>query len=116
MTQDDCIFCRIAAGEIQAEIVYEDDQCLAFRDINPQAPVHILLIPRRHIERLDDLDEGQRALAGHLLERVSHIAAREGLAEDGFRTVINCGKQAGQDVFHIHLHILSGRKLTWPPG
>ena len=115
-TDADCIFCRIVAGEIPAETVYEDDRCLAFRDIKPQAPTHILLIPKDHIARLDDLDEARRDLAGHLLERAAHVAREEGLSERGFRTVINTGTGGGQEVFHIHIHLLAGRAFAWPPG
>lgn len=112
----DCIFCKIVSGEIPAEKVYEDDRCLAFRDINPQAPVHILLIPKEHIARLDELDPARRDLAGHLLERAAHVAGEEGLSEGGFRTVVNTGAGAGQEVFHIHIHLLAGRDFVWPPG
>jgi len=112
----DCIFCKIAAGEIPAEKVYEDDQVVGFRDLNPQAPVHVLLIPRRHIATLNDLTEGDEALVGHLYHVAARIAADEGLAERGYRTVMNCNAEGGQTVFHIHLHLLGGRQMTWPPG
>ncbi|MFW5856601.1 MAG: histidine triad nucleotide-binding protein [Planctomycetota bacterium] len=115
-TDADCLFCKIVAGDIPAETVYEDDRCLAFRDINPQAPTHILLIPKDHIARLDDLDDTQRDLAGRLLERAAHVAREEGLSEGGFRTVINTGAGGGQEVFHIHIHLLAGRPFAWPPG
>ncbi len=112
----DCIFCKIAAGEIPAEKVYEDDQVVGFRDLNPQAPVHLLLIPRRHIATLNDLSEADEALVGHLCRVAAKVAADEGLAERGYRTVMNCNAEGGQTVFHIHLHLLGGRQMTWPPG
>ncbi len=110
----DCLFCKMANGEIKPDIVYEDDTVLAFRDINPQAPVHILIIPKRHIATLNDLDDVE--LAGTLLVTASNIARQENLAADGYRTVFNCNKQGGQEVYHIHLHLLGGRQMTWPPG
>ncbi len=112
----ECIFCKIAKGEIPAEMVYENDQVLAFRDLNPQAPVHILVIPRRHIATLNDLDEGDADLMGRLYLAAKRIAADEGIAESGYRTVINCNAGAGQTVFHVHLHLLGGRPMGWPPG
>ena len=112
----DCIFCKIAAGEIPADKVYEDDQVVAFRDLSPQAPVHVLVIPRRHIPTLDDLTEGDEPLVGHMYRVAARIAADEGLAERGYRTVMNCNAEGGQTVFHIHLHLLGGRQMTWPPG
>ena len=112
----ECIFCKIAKGEIPAEKVYENDQVLAFRDLNPQAPVHILVIPRRHIATLNDLDEGDADLMGRLYLAAKRIAADEGIAESGYRTVINCNAGAGQTVFHVHLHLLGGRPMGWPPG
>jgi len=112
----ECIFCKIAEGGIPAEVVYEDDQVLAFRDLNPQAPVHILVIPRKHIATLNDLDDGDAELMGRLYLAAKRIAADEGIAESGYRTVINCNAGAGQTVFHIHLHLLGGRPMGWPPG
>jgi len=109
------IFSKIINREIDADIVYEDDLCLAFRDVNPQAPVHVLLIPKKPIESLDGFDESDTALAGHLLSKVSEVAAEQGLS-NGYRTVINTGQEGGQTVFHLHIHILGGRSLTWPPG
>ncbi len=109
------IFSRIIRREVPADIVYEDERCLAFRDVNPQAPVHVLLIPKKPIESLDSLSEDDRELAGHLLMKVPEIAAQLGLS-DGYRTVINTGANGGQTVFHLHLHILGGRGLSWPPG
>ncbi|MCP5307442.1 MAG: histidine triad nucleotide-binding protein [Chromatiaceae bacterium] len=113
---NDCIFCKIAAGEIPADIVYDDGEVLAFRDINPEAPVHLLLIPRRHIATLNDLSEADAALVGRLYLAGQQIAMELGVAESGYRTVINCNRDAGQLVFHIHMHLLAGRELGWPPG
>ena len=113
---NDCIFCKIAAGEIPADIVYDDGEVLAFRDINPEAPVHLLLIPRRHIATLNDLSEADAALVGRLHLAGKQIAAELGVAESGYRTVINCNRDAGQLVFHIHMHLLAGRELGGAPG
>jgi histidine triad (HIT) family protein len=115
-TGEDCIFCKIVAGEIPAKVVYEDDRAIAFRDINPQAPTHALVIPRAHIPSLAEADEGEEALLGHLLRVAARVAAADGHADAGYRTVINNGAGAGQTVFHIHVHVLGGRRLTWPPG
>lgn len=113
-TMSDCLFCKLAAGEIKPTTVYETEHVLAFRDIKPRAPTHILVIPKQHIATLDDLeDEG---LAGKLLLAVRAIARQEGIADDGYRTVINCRGDGGQEVFHLHLHLLGGRTLHWPPG
>jgi len=112
----DCIFCKIVQGEIPAEVVYEDDEVLAFRDLNPQAPVHVLVIPKRHLATTNDLTDDDAALAGRLLLAAKAVAAQEGIAQEGYRTVINCNAGAGQTVFHIHLHLLGGRPLGWPPG
>lgn len=111
-----CLFCRIVAGEIPASIVYQDDRIVAFRDINPQAPGHVLLIPRRHIATLNDLSSEDDALVGELVRRGAAIARELGYSERGYRAVFNCNAEAGQTVFHIHLHLLGGRKFTWPPG
>jgi histidine triad (HIT) family protein len=116
MTGSDCLFCRILAGEIPAEVVYESKTALAFRDINPQAPTHVLIIPRRHITTINDLGAEDEGLVGSLFTAAKAVAAQEGLADDGYRTVMNCGEGAGQSVFHIHLHLLGGRLLNWPPG
>jgi len=110
----DCLFCKMVAGEIKPDIVYQDEAVLAFRDINPQAPVHILIIPKKHVETLNDLDDS--VLAGHLLKTAVSLAKQEGLAEDGYRTVFNCNKDGGQEVFHLHMHLLGGRQMSWPPG
>ncbi|MEW6218049.1 MAG: histidine triad nucleotide-binding protein [Thermodesulfobacteriota bacterium] len=112
----DCLFCKMVRGEIKPDVVLEDDQVLAFRDIRPQAPVHILVIPKRHIPTTNDLGAGDAALVGHLLLTAAAIARQEGIADSGYRTVLNCNADAGQEVFHIHLHLLGGRRLTWPPG
>ncbi len=112
----DCIFCKIAAGEIPATKVYDDGEVLAFRDINPEAPVHLLVIPRRHIATLNDLTAADVALIGRLYLAAKQVATELGVAENGYRTVINCNRDAGQIVFHVHMHLLAGRELGWPPG
>ena len=116
MAGDDCIFCKIVAGSIPAAKIYEDDRAVVFRDINPQAPTHALVIPRAHVASLDEATEGDEALLGHLLLVAARVARDEGLAESGYRTVVNTGPGAGQTVFHVHVHLLGGRSLTWPPG
>ena len=110
----DCLFCKMVSGVIIPDVVFEDDKVLAFRDLNPQAPVHILIIPKTHIATLNDLDDTQ--LAGHLLQTAVKIAQAEGLAETGYRTLFNCNQHGGQEVYHLHLHLLGGRQLMWPPG
>jgi len=112
----DCIFCRIVARQIPAKVVYEDELSFAFEDINPQAPVHTLVIPKRHIPTLLDLKENDGALVGHLLEVARRIAKEKGIAERGFRIVTNCNPESGQTVYHIHFHVLGGRHMHWPPG
>lgn len=109
-----CIFCKMVAGDIKADIVFEDDDIFAFRDIHPQAPVHLLIIPKRHVATLNDLDDPE--LAGRLLQAAPLLANKLGLAEDGYRTVINCNPLSGQAVYHLHLHVLGGRQMLWPPG
>jgi histidine triad (HIT) family protein len=104
----------MVSGEIKPDAIFEDDNVLAFRDINPQAPVHILVIPKRHIATLNDLDDAE--LSGQLLQTAVNLAKQEGLSEDGYRTVFNCNKNGGQAVYHLHLHLLGGRQMTWPPG
>jgi len=116
MTADSCLFCRILAGDIPADIVYESDTAIAFRDINPQAPTHVLVIPREHISTINDIDPDHEAIVGSLYTAAREIAAAEGFADEGYRAVMNCNEGAGQSVFHIHLHVLAGRPLTWPPG
>ncbi len=115
-SEPDCLFCRIINGEIPAELIYQDERCLAIRDINPQAPTHALVIPREHMESLNDASQRDESLLGHLLRTAARIANDEGHAESGYRTVINTGAGAGQSVFHLHVHVLGGRPLTWPPG
>lgn len=112
----DCLFCKMASGEITPDLVYENDQVMAFRDINPQAPLHVLVIPRKHISTANDADPADAGLLGQMVLAASRIAADEGYAESGYRLVMNCNADAGQTVFHIHLHLLAGRQLTWPPG
>jgi len=112
---DKSIFQKIMDGEIPGDVVYEDDRCVALRDINPQAPTHILIVPRKLIPTLDDLSEGDRELVGHLFLVASRVARQEGI-EGAYRTVFNCGEGAGQTVWHIHLHLLGGRRMSWPPG
>jgi histidine triad (HIT) family protein len=116
MAEQDCIFCKIVAGEIPAQLVYEDEGAVAFRDINPQAPTHVLVIPRTHVASLAEAGEGHESLLGRLLLAAARVAREAGLAESGYRTVINSGAGAGQSVFHLHLHVLGGRPLKWPPG
>ncbi len=108
----DCIFCQIVAGKIPSEILYQDDKVIAFRDVNPQAPVHLLIIPRKHIPSLTHLTEVESPLMGHIVSIASHLARREGVSEKGYRLVINCGKEGGQAVPHLHLHLLGGRRLS----
>ncbi len=110
------IFTQIINKEIPADIVYEDDKCLAFRDINPQAPVHLLIIPKKEIVSIATLTEEDKAIMGHIMFKTAEIARLEGLEENGYRVVTNIGENGGQSVFHIHFHLLGGRKLTWPPG
>ncbi|MCG3180730.1 MAG: Purine nucleoside phosphoramidase [Phycisphaerae bacterium] len=113
---DDCLFCKIIAGKIPGRKVYEDDAVYAFEDINPQAPTHVLIVPRRHVATINDLGDGDAELAGRLVLVARRIAAGRGLAESGYRLVYNCQAGAGQTVFHVHLHLLGGRNFTWPPG
>ena len=112
----ECIFCKIVGGEIPAEPVYQDDEVLAFRDINPQAPIHMLIVPKRHIATLNDITPNDTGLIGKLYLVARQLANDMGVADNGYRTLINCNKDGGQDVFHIHLHLLAGRRMGWPPG
>jgi len=112
----DCMFCKIVSGEITPDTVYEDDVVLAFRDINPQAPVHVLVIPKQHVATINDLDADSSALVGKMMMAAAKIAQQEGFAEQGYRTIMNCNAHGGQTVFHIHLHLLGGRVMGWPPG
>lgn len=111
-----CLFCRIIAGEIPGTKVYEDDQCIAIRDINPEAPTHVLVIPRQHLATMNDLRPEDELLAGHLLRVGALIAKQEHIDQRGYRLVFNTNGAAGQTVFHIHLHVMGGRSLHWPPG
>ncbi|MBT2972212.1 MAG: histidine triad nucleotide-binding protein [Candidatus Thiodiazotropha sp. (ex Ctena orbiculata)] len=112
----DCLFCKFVNAEIEPDKVYEDDDLLAFRDINPQAPTHILIIPKRHIATLNELEPSDQALMGKLTLAAQKIANDEGIGGGGYRLVINCNSDAGQSVFHIHMHLLGGRSMGWPPG
>ena len=112
----DCLFCKIAARETAADVVYEDERLVAFHDIAPRAPTHVLIVPRRHVSTLNDLTAADDDLIGAMVRLAARIAAERGHAEAGYRTVFNCNAAAGQSVFHIHLHLLAGRDLAWPPG
>ena len=112
----DCIFCQIVAKKIPAKIISENSEVVAFRDISPQAPFHALIIPKKHIATLNDLSDADTMLVGQVYLEARRIVEREGIAQKGYRTVMNCNSDAGQTVFHIHLHVLGGRKLGWPPG
>ena len=117
MSEDNnCQFCRIIAGEIPGEFVHKDERCVVINDINPQAPTHALVIPREHLQSLDDASQRDEALLGHLLRVAARVANDQGHAESGYRTVINTGAGAGQSVFHLHVHLLGGRPMHWPPG
>jgi histidine triad (HIT) family protein len=111
-----CLFCHIVEGKIAASKVYEDEQLLAFNDINPQAPMHVLIVPKAHIATANDLTAADDALVGAMVRRAAAIARERGYDASGFRTVLNCNAQAGQSVFHLHLHVLGGRTMAWPPG
>ena len=112
----DCLFCKMLTGTIKPDVVYENDSIMAFRDINPQAPVHVLIIPKKYIATLNDLPDTNALLAGELFIGAKKVAALTGIAESGYRMVMNCNADAGQSVFHIHLHVLGGRHMQWPPG
>lgn len=112
----DCLFCKMVAGEIEPHVVYENDHVLAFRDIKPRAPVHVLIIPKKHIANLNDLADEDTLIAGEVLQAAKQVARIEGVNETGYRTVFNNGVHAGQEVYHIHLHLLGGRDMSWPPG
>jgi len=115
-TVKDCIFCKIVRKEIPSNLVYEDDEFLAFEDINPQSPVHALIIPKSHIKSLNDIDEKNSAFFGKLMLVARNIAEERGVSKTGYRVVLNCGIEGGQTVFHLHVHILGGRRMVWPPG
>jgi len=111
-----CLFCRIIAGEIPGKFLYQDDRMVVLQDINPQAPLHVLVIPRKHVATLNDLSQEDDGLIGEMLRRAAIVAREHGVADGGYRAVFNCNRDAGQTVFHIHLHVLGGRSLAWPPG
>lgn len=114
--QSDCLFCQIVAGDAPADVVFESETAIAFLDINPQAPTHVIIVPRQHIRTINDISAGEQSIVGSLYLAARSIAAAEGIADDGYRVVMNCNAAAGQSVFHIHLHLLGGRTLGWPPG
>ncbi len=114
--EKDCIFCKIAQGQIPAKLLYQDDQVIAFPDLNPKAPHHVLIIPRRHIPTLNDATADDTQLLGHLVQVARGLALQLGIAEEGYRILMNCNEGGGQAVFHIHLHLLGGRVMHWPPG
>lgn len=116
MAEQECLFCRIVRGEIPAKVVHETERVVAFRDIDPKAPVHVLIVPKRHIASVNEVSEGDESELGALFVAARAIAAAEGLSDGGYRLVVNTGRGAGQTVWHIHLHLLGGRSLTWPPG
>ena len=116
MSEKDCLFCKIVDGDIPADIIHKSETTVAFRDINPQAPTHVLVIPRKHIATINDLAPDESEVVGDLYLAAKEIAASEGIADEGYRAVMNCNAGAGQTVFHIHLHVLGGRGLDWPPG
>ena len=116
MAEENCLFCKIIAGEIPGDFVHQDERCVVIRDLNPQAPSHVLVIPREHLESLDDASQKDESLLGHLLRVGARVANDLGHGEDGYRSVINTGAGAGQSVFHLHVHVLAGRPLNWPPG
>ncbi len=112
----DCLFCKIRDGEIPADIVFENDDMVAFNDVNSQAPLHVLIIPKKHISTINDLAESDESIMGKLFTVAKTIAAQHGVSDDGYRLVVNCNEKAGQTVFHIHMHLLAGRSMNWPPG
>ena len=112
----DCLFCKIIAGDIKAAIVHQDDDFVAIKDINPQAPLHVLILPRQHVATINDLTPANDSLVGAMFRLAASLAKQHGYAERGYRTVFNCNSEAGQSVFHIHLHLLAGRPMGWPPG
>jgi histidine triad (HIT) family protein len=116
MTIQDCLFCKISAGQIPVDVIYESDTALAFPDINPQAPTHALIIPKQHIATINDIENSDQNTIGSLFVAAREIAKQQGLADSGYRVVMNCNEDAGQTVFHLHLHFIGGRKLSWPPG
>jgi histidine triad (HIT) family protein len=113
---EDCIFCKIINKEISSEIIYEDNNSIAFKDINPQAPVHILIIPKKHIKSLVDINKNDKVILGHLLYVAKDLASKLNISQKGFRIILNSGLESGQSVWHIHFHVIGGRKMSWPPG
>jgi len=111
-----CLFCALVAGKINANIVYQDDRIVAFRDVKPQAPVHILIIPRKHVAGVLDIEPDDHALIGEIFQAASRLAREQGIGDSGFRVVVNSGADAGQSVFHLHYHLIGGRQMSWPPG
>lgn len=114
MSEETCLFCKIIAGKLQGDFAYQDEHCVAIRDVNPQAPMHVLVIPREHMESLDDASQKEESLLGHLLRVGARVANEH--EHESYRTIINTGAGAGQSVFHLHVHILAGRSMSWPPG
>ncbi len=112
----DCLFCKIRDGEIPADIIYQDDDVMAFNDVNPQAPTHLLIIPKKHLSTVNDVEPTDELMMGKLFSAAKKIAAEKGISDDGYRLVVNTNEQAGQTVFHIHMHFLAGRNMAWPPG
>lgn len=112
----DCLFCKIVSGEMDSDIIYKDDKVVVFPDINPQAPVHLLIVPRKHISSLNKISKEDNELIGHIYQVASDLASKKNIAESGYRIVSNCGKEGGQTVYHIHFHLLGGRTMQWPPG
>ena len=112
----DCLFCGIVEGKIKGEIVYQDNSVAAFKDVNPKAPIHILIVPKKHIATLLDLEPGDKGLVGEMFFVANRLAKEQGISKNGFRVAVNCGAGAGQSVFHLHLHLLGGRAFAWPPG
>ena len=113
---ENCIFCKIISGEISAKMVFEDERMIAFNDINPQAPIHVLLIPKEHFASLNEIPEEKKGILNHLLLKARQIAREKEIAENGYRIVLNTARDSGQEVFHIHFHLLGGRRMHWPPG
>ena len=113
---NDCLFCKIIGGQIPGQFVHQDDQLVAIKDINPQAPLHLLIMPRQHVATINDLTPANDVLVGSMFRAAAALARQHGYAERGYRTVFNCNSEAGQSVFHIHLHLLAGRPMAWPPG
>ncbi len=111
-----CLFCRIIAGEIPGTFLYQDDRLVVLQDVNPQAPLHVLIVPRKHVATLNDLTPEEDGLIGEMFRRAALVARERGVADTGYRAVFNCNREAGQTVFHIHLHLLGGRPMAWPPG